>query len=147
MENLTFSPSRRQLSNYLARLVLLLAVVCGITVLVTHNAVTTGIGAVVVLVPLALGAARGRTTLSGTGIEIRRPLGPRQSVEWKQVKEIREEVRGGTQLLRVELTSGRSFPLPAPAHTVLSPNPDYAAERDRVLAYRKQRSGRRPNRR
>ncbi|MDH6121293.1 PH domain-containing protein [Kitasatospora sp. GAS204B] len=143
MENVIFSLSRRQLSNYLVRLILLLAVVCGVTVLVTHNAVATGVGAVVVLVTLWLGAARGRTTLSRTGIEIRRPLGPRQLVDWKQVKEIRDEQRGGTRLLRVELTGGRSFPLPAPTHSALSPNPDYATERDQLLAYRKRRSGRR----
>ncbi|MCX4748369.1 PH domain-containing protein [Kitasatospora sp. NBC_01287] len=143
MENLTFSPSRRQLTIYLLRLLALVVVVCGGALLLTGNGPAAAIGAVVIFVPLGAGFARGRTTLSRAGIEVRRALGPTQLIEWSQVKEIREEQRGGTRLLRVEVTGGRGFPLPVPTHTVLAPNPGFAAERDALLGYRKGRGKRR----
>ncbi|MGF1427387.1 PH domain-containing protein [Kitasatospora sp. LaBMicrA B282] len=143
MENVIISPSGRQLRAYLLRLAALVAVMCGGAYLTTRNVAALVLGVVVVFGPLALSAARSRTVLSPTGIEVRRFVTGKRRYRWDEVAEIREEQRSGSRMMRVELSGGHTFVLPAPAHTALSPNPDFDAERDRVLGYRKRRHGRR----
>jgi hypothetical protein len=77
----------------------------------------------------------GRTALSPEGIEVQHIFVHRRWYSWRQITSLSETSGGRTADIVVGLRNGGSFTLPAPSSASLAPHPDFAADRDKVIAY------------